>query len=214
MFNFLFNSFKPFKPKRVSITKSYSLKLKTHINDDYILELMRAPSARKMEQGLKLMMDQYQERLYWMIRKMVEDHDDANDVLQNCFIKAYRSVNGFKGNSKLYTWLYRIASNEAITFLNKRKKRSTSNLEGIEGTSNNSLKADAFFDENQAQIWLQNAIQTLPDKQKEVFLMRYYDELSYREMTEILGTSTGALKASYHHAVKKIERFFRGVESH
>lgn len=138
---------------------------------------------------------------------MVTSHDDANDVVQNTFIKVYKSIEKFNKDSKLYTWMYRIATNESLTFLKKRKKKQTESIDGEEYSLENVLSFDPYFDGNAAEIILQKAILILPDKQKAVFNLRYYDEMSYKDMSESLGTSVGALKASYHHAVKKIEDF-------
>jgi RNA polymerase sigma-70 factor, ECF subfamily len=166
---------------------------------------MRDPVT--LERGLKLLMDRYQAPLYQHLRHMLTDHDDTHDVLQNCFIKAYRNIGQFEGKSKLYTWLYRIASNEAITFLNNRKRRAVDSIDE-NNVLGNALKADAPIDGELLQLQLEQAMETLPQKQKLVFTLRYYDELPYEEMSKILHTSVGALKASYHHAVKKIEHFF------
>ena len=174
--------------------------------DEEILALLRATTTAN--KGFELLMNDYQERLYWHIRRMVLDHDDANDVLQNTFIKVFKGHHNFKGQSKLFTWLYRIATNETMTFLKKRKKhQSESNDEQMA-----MLKADPFFDAEGIQEKLLRAIVSLPDKQKAVFQLRYYNEMSYQDMSEVLGTSEGALKASYHHAVKKIELFFNEKE--
>ncbi|MCB9302350.1 MAG: RNA polymerase sigma factor [Lewinellaceae bacterium] len=181
----------------------------TAISEDHILRLLDEP--RTYEQGFRFLMEQYQERLYWHIRRMVIDHEDANDVLQNCFIKVYRSIQNFEGKSKLYTWLYRIATNEAITFLNQKKRRAASSIDEEESPLSNQLEADAYFDGDELQQRLQNALEQLPEKQRLVFNLRYYDEMGYQEMSDVLGTSVGALKASYHHAVKKVEAFIRGV---
>jgi len=181
-----------------------------NIADDYILSLLRVETS--YEKGFRLLMEKYQERLYWHIRRMVTEHDDANDVIQNTFIKVFKSIQRFEGKSKLYTWLYRIATNEAITFINKKKKKQTNSIDGEDNNLVNQLKADEFFDGDEAQIRLQQAISELPEKQKEVFNLRYFNEMSYKEMSEIVGTSVGALKASYHHAVKKIESYFRETE--
>lgn len=159
----------------------------------------------RQQQGFRLLLEQYQERLYWHIRRMVVEHEDANDVLQNCLLKVFRNISKFKQQAKLYTWLYRIATNEAITFLNKKKRLATTSLDSEEGVYIEQIKADSFFDGDAAQQKLQRAIQKLPEKQKLVFNMRYYDEMPYLDISEILETSVGALKASYHHAVKKIE---------
>lgn len=174
--------------------------------DEQILTLMR--DAHTLERGLKLLMDKYQSPLYRHLRRMVNDHEDANDLLQNCFIKAYRHIGQFEGKSKLYTWLYRIAANEAVTFLNGKKRRATDSIDVHERFLGNTLHADEPVDGEALQQQLQRAMDTLPQKQKLVFSLRYYDELPYEEMSQILQTSVGALKASYHHAVKKIEHFF------
>ena len=154
----------------------------------------------------------YQERLYWHIRKMVLVHEDADDVLQNTFLKAWRSLDTFRGDSKLSTWLYRIAINESITFLNKRRAESDFASDEEASFLLAGLQADQYFDGDELQLMLQEAILTLPDKQRQVFNMRYFDEMKYEEMSEILGTSVGALKASYHIASKKIEEFFNERE--
>ena len=150
----------------------------------------------------------YQRPLYNHIRNMVLNHDDTDDVLQNTFIKIFRHLNGFKGESKLFSWMYRIATNEAITFINQKAKRNGfSTSEAFQTKAVDNLKADPDFDGDEIQLKLQKAIATLPPKQQLVFKMKYFDELKYEEISEILGTSTGALKASYHHAVKKIEDY-------
>ncbi|MEZ4947832.1 MAG: sigma-70 family RNA polymerase sigma factor [Saprospiraceae bacterium] len=177
-----------------------------NISDEQILTLLQNGSHTDVERGLRLMMDKYQERLYWSIRKMVMSHDDANDILQNCFIKAYRNIDSFERKAKLFTWLYRIGINESITFLNKKKKEATASLDDGESGLANNLKSDDYFDGDDAQKRLLKAIETLPEKQKVVFKLRYYDEMPYEEMSEILETSVGALKASFHHAVKKVEQ--------
>jgi RNA polymerase sigma-70 factor, ECF subfamily len=188
--------------------------LQTSVNDtsdDQILSFCREKA--KIEKGFKLLMLKYQERLYWHIRRMVFEHEDANDVIQNTFIKVFKNIHKFEGKSKLYTWLYRIATNEAITFLNKRNKKSTASLDNEEYNLENQLKADDYFDGDEIQRKLHDALNRLPEKQKAVFNLRYFEEMKYDEMSEILGTSVGALKASYHHAVKKIENYLKGVAS-
>lgn len=170
-------------------------------------------NAQTAERGFSLLLDKYQQRLYWHIRRMVIHHEDANDVLQNCLIKVFRNIQKFEQKSKLYTWLYRIATNEAITFLNQKKRKIHTSLDEVESPMVHQLEADPYFEGSQAQLQLQKAIATLPDKQKLVFQMRYFEEMSYQDMSDILETSVGALKASYHHAVKKIEHFVRNVES-
>jgi RNA polymerase sigma factor (sigma-70 family) len=180
------------------------------IADERILALMQ--TGGNAERGFRLLVEKYQERLYWQIRRLVYDHEDANDVLQNCFIKIFRSLHNFEGKSKLYTWLYRIATNEAITFLNKKKLKYAASLDNEESSLSNQLQADRYFDGDEAQRRLQEAIVRLPEKQRIVFNLRYFDEMSYADMSEVLETSEGALKASFHHAVKKIESYVSGVE--
>ncbi len=147
----------------------------------------------------------YQERLYWHIRKMVIDHDDSDDVLQNTMIKIWRSLSSFRAESGLYTWLYRIATNEALSFLKQKKKKAFAPWVDVEEQMSETLEADPWFNGDEIQLKLQQAILKLPEKQRIVFNMKYFDQVKYKEMSEILGTSVGALKASYHHAVKKIE---------
>lgn len=159
------------------------------------------------EAAFRELLKLYKERLYWHIRKIVISHDDADDVLQNTFIKVYRSISKFKGESKLYSWLYRIATNEAITLINKNVKRLQISNETHQNNAINNLTADVYFEGNDIQIQLQKAIATLPQKQQLVFNMRYFEEMKYKEMADILETSEGALKASYHIATKKIETF-------
>ena len=168
-------------------------------------------NAATQERGFRELMRTHQERLYWHVRRMVQDHEDANDILQNTLIRAYRSIDRFKGESRIYTWLYRIATNECITFLNKKKNTNILSMDNDELLSwQDQLPSDtplASSDDILAK--LDRAIATLPDKQRLVFNMRYYDELAYKDMSEMLGTSEGALKASFHHAARKIEDFLR-----
>ncbi len=179
----------------------------TSITDQEILAKFSKASTK--EQAFGLLLKKYQEKLYWHVRRIVVDHEDANDVLQNIFIKVWKNLDRFQQNSKLYTWLYRIATNESLTFINQRKRKSAAPLQTDDYDLSAQLKADPYFDGDEIQIKLQNAIERLPEKQKLVFLMRYYDGLKYDDMSEVLSTSVGALKASYHHAVKKIERYLK-----
>ncbi len=174
------------------------------ITDEHIITLLRTPA--QYERGFSLLMQRYQEQLYWHIRRMVTEHEDANDVVQNTFVKVFRGFHTFEEKSKLYTWLYRIATNEALTFLQKQKQKKTSSIDDNESGIVHQIQADSFFDGDKTQLLLKNAIAELPDKQRLVFNMRYYEEMPYEEMSKILDTSVGALKASFHHAVKKIER--------
>lgn len=175
--------------------------------DEQILELLR--SERTFERGFRLLMAQYRERLYWQIRRLVLAHDDADDVLQNTFIKIYKGILSFEGKSKLYTWLYRIATNEALTYLQSKRRQASTSLDDTASLLANRLQADEWFDGDEVQIRLQKAIAQLPEKQRLVFNLRYYQELPYEEMSAMLDTSVGALKASFHHAAKKIEAVFR-----
>ncbi len=150
----------------------------------------------------------YSEPLYWQIRRMVNNHDDANDLLQNTFMKAWSAIEQFRGDAKLSTWLYKIAINESITFLEKERKRNNISLDDEESFLINTIEADQNVDGDELALKLRKAIASLPEKQRLVFNMKYYEEMKYEQMSEILGTSVGALKASYHLAVKKIEQFF------
>lgn len=174
-------------------------------SEEKLLELLRNPKT--LRQGFAQLVAEYSERIYWQIRKMVLSHDDANDIMQDVFIKAWTNIDNFRGEAKLTTWLYRIAINESITFLNKKRSQNNVSVDDDDSYLMNSLESDAYFDGNEAQKLLQNAILKLPEKQRLVFNMKYFDEMKYEDMSEILGTSVGALKASYHHAVKKIENF-------
>jgi RNA polymerase sigma-70 factor (ECF subfamily) len=176
-----------------------------HHTDQEILEMYKDEHARNM--SIHYMIQKYQQKLYWHIRKIVLSHDDTDDVLQNTFIKAWKGMENFKEESKLYTWLYRIATNESITFLRQKQRKNTTSLDSIEHSLSNSLESDSFFKADAIQMKLQKAILTLPEKQRIVFNMRYYDEMPYEQMSEILETSEGALKASYHHAAKKVEEY-------
>jgi RNA polymerase sigma factor (sigma-70 family) len=193
------------------MTKIFRKNLKTairmtHTEDKELLLLFRDASTK--ERAFTRIIKKYQEKLYWHIRRMVVEHEDANDVLQNMFIKVWNGLENFREDSQLYTWLYRIATNESLTFLEQRKKRMAISIDGSEETGlTNSIKADKHFDPNKLEWKLQVAIQKLPEKQRVVFSLRYYDEMPYEEMSRVLETSEGALKASYHHAVKKIEDF-------
>lgn len=171
--------------------------------------LNRLQSPNDKESAFRELITLYKERLYWHIRKIVISHDDADDVLQNTFIKVFRSIDNFKGDSKLYSWMYRIATNESITYINKRAKRMQISNEEVQQRAVNNLPADVYFEGDAIQLKLQQALATLPQKQQIVFNMKYFDDLKYKEISEILETSEGALKASYHLAVKKIEAYLK-----
>jgi len=167
--------------------------------------IQQLKDERTQEMAFRELMSQYKERLYWHIRKMVISHDDTDDVLQNTFVKIFRNIANFKAESKLYSWMYRIATNEAITFINKRAKEKKVDISDFQYQLAENLEADVHFDGNEIQLKLQKAVARLPQKQQLVFNMKYFDDMKYKEISEILETSVGSLKASYHHAVKKIE---------
>jgi RNA polymerase sigma-70 factor (ECF subfamily) len=171
--------------------------------DRDIIEGMKIPG--KKEAAFTRLVEKYQERLYWHIRKIVIDHEDTDDVLQNTFLKIWKSLSDFRSDSMLFTWLYRIATNEALSFLKQKRRKAFSALDDTENKLAEQLESDPYFDGDEIQLKLQQSILKLPEKQRVVFNMKYFDGLKYEEMAEILGTSVGALKASYHHAVKKIE---------
>jgi RNA polymerase sigma factor (sigma-70 family) len=171
---------------------------------EFIQELLN-PKTQNI--AFEKLLKDFQKPLYNHIRNIVLNHDDADDVLQNTFIKVFQYLNKFKGESKLFSWVYRIATNEALTFLNQKAKMNNISSETLQNKTIDNLRSDVYFDGNEIQIKLQKAIATLPEKQQLVFKMKYFQELKYEEISEILGTSVGALKASYHHAVKKIETF-------
>ena len=177
-----------------------------NLQDDKELLLQFRDSTTK-ERAYTSIIRKYQERLYWHVRRMVVEHEDANDVLQNMFIKVWKGLENFREDSQLYTWLYRIATNECLTFLEQQKKRASVSISDEESGLSQKIKADSHFDANKLEWKLQLAIQQLPEKQRIVFNLRYYDEMPYEEMSKVLETSEGALKASYHHAAKKIEDF-------
>ncbi len=175
------------------------------LSDKELLEQFNNPDTQNY--AFNLLVRQYQKRLYWHIRKILIDHDDTDDVLQNVFIKVWKNLHNFKGESQLFTWLFRIATNESINFLNQKKKRAGVPLDAVSSFLANNLESDSYFKGDEIQAKLQKAILTLPDKQRIVFNMKYFDAMKYEEMSGILETSVGALKASYHHAVKKIENY-------
>ncbi len=166
-------------------------------------------TKKTQAQAFEVLVSTYKERLYWQIRGIVLNHDDADDVLQNTFIKVYKNIDGFKGDSKLFSWIYRIATNEALSFIKQRAKlQGITDIDYQEKLVSN-LQADVFFEGDEIQLKLQQAIATLPEKQKLVFNMKYFQELKYEEISEIIDTSVGGLKASYHLAVKKVEQYLK-----
>jgi RNA polymerase sigma factor (sigma-70 family) len=171
-------------------------------SDNNITEILKTD----LNKGFRLVVDKYSSRLYWHIRRLVILHEDADDALQNTFINAWRSFGEFRNESAIYTWLYTIATNEALTLINKRKKNSAISIDDLGSYFENSHEGSTWFDGDEAQVKLQNAILELPEKQRIVFNLKYFDEMPYEDMSKVLKTSVGALKASYHHAVKKIEK--------
>jgi RNA polymerase sigma-70 factor (ECF subfamily) len=179
--------------------------MSVQVDDAEILRKFQDEKTRN--EAFNLLLKKYQQKLYWHIRRMVIDHDDADDLIQDTFVKVWKNLPGFRSDAQLYTWMYRIATNECITFLNKKKQKNNIPLDDVSYELADTLADSSYFNGDQAQLKLQQAILTLPEKQRLVFNMKYYDDMKYEEMSEVLGTSVGALKASFHLAVKKIESF-------
>lgn len=175
------------------------------MEDKELLTKIRNPDSRNY--GFNMLVRSYQQRVYWHVRKMVIDHDDADDLTQEVFIKIHRYIDTFREDSQLFTWIYRIATNECLTFLNKKKRRFFLPIGDVEGELNSKLDSSSLVTGDEIEKKLQKALLKLPDKQRLVFNMKYFEDLSYEQMSEVTGTSVGALKASYHHATKKIEEF-------
>jgi RNA polymerase sigma-70 factor (ECF subfamily) len=182
------------------------LQLASLQTDDNITELLK----KDLNKGFRLVVEKYSSKLYWHIRRLVILHEDADDALQNTFINAWKGIGDFRSESALYTWLYKIATNEALTLINKRKRNSAVSIDDLGSYFENSHEGSTWFDGDEAQVKLQNAILQLPEKQRIVFNLKYFEEMPYEEMSRVLDTSEGALKASYHHAVKKIEKSLGG----
>ena len=176
---------------------------------DEITLVKELQKAQTKEKAFKKLITEYKERLYWHIRKIVISHDDADDVLQNTFIKVFKGIDKFKQDSKLYSWMYRIATNESITFINKRARERNIDITEMKQEMVSNLQSDRWFSGNDIELILQEAVATLPEKQQLVFNMKYFDHMKYQEISDILNTSVGGLKASYFHAVKKIELFIK-----
>jgi RNA polymerase sigma-70 factor (ECF subfamily) len=172
------------------------------ITDEYIICLFR---EKKQEKAFRLLVDKYKERLYWHVRKILISHEDADDILQNSFVKIWQGLEHFRFDSQLYTWMYRIATNEALNFLQEKRRKVYGNSDEISDFLINTLESDLYFGGDDIQKELQRAILTLSDRQRVVFNMRYYDDMSYEEIAQILNVTIGTLKATYHNAVKKIE---------
>jgi len=179
--------------------------MSVQVDDAEILRKFQDEKTRN--EAFNLLLKKYQQKLYWHVRRMVVDHDDADDLIQDTFVKVWKNLPGFRNDAQLYTWMYRIATNECITFLNKKKQKNNIPLDDVAYELADTLADSSYFNGDQAQLKLQQAILTLPEKQRLVFNMKYYDDMKYEEMSDVLGTSVGALKASFHLAVKKIEAF-------
>jgi|TARA_B100001059_G_C17781483_1_gene554491 RNA polymerase sigma-70 factor (ECF subfamily) len=177
------------------------------IDEEELIIALKSPN--ESEKAFRVLVDQYKERLYWHIRKIVLNHEDTDDILQNTFIKIYKNIHKFEGKSKLYTWIYRIATNESITFLNKNAKMKNITIGEVKNKLIENLESDIYFEGNQIQILFQKAINTLPQKQQLVFNMKYFEDHTYEDLSEILETSVGGLKSSYHIAVKKITAYIK-----
>jgi RNA polymerase sigma-70 factor (ECF subfamily) len=180
-------------------------------NDDRAL-IADLKQENKRDLAFHELVKKYQERLYWHIRKIVINHDDTDDVLQNTFIKVWRNIDSFREESSLFTWLYRIATNESITFLNSKKQKNMLSLNDVTDYLMENLTTDPYFEGDRMQMELQKAILQLPEKQRIVFNLKYFEEMKYDDMAKVLNTSVGALKASYHHAVKKVEEYLKNIE--
>lgn len=176
-------------------------------DENTIIEQLHNPQTQRA--AFETVVNQYSEQLYWQIRRMVLSHDDANDLLQNTFIKAWTHIDYFRGDAKIATWLYRIALNECLTFLSKQQNSQAVPLDDPQASAISKLESDPYFNGDETQLLLQKAIQALPEKQRMVFNLKYYQDMKYEEISEFLGTTVGALKASYHYAVKKIEAFLK-----
>lgn len=175
------------------------------MEEELIIEKIRNDETRNY--GFNLLVREYQERIYWHVRKMVIDHDDADDLVQDIFVKVWKNLGSFREDSKLYTWIYRIATNECLTFLKKKKRKFFVPINDVASELSDKLDAGDQISGDEIQLKLQKALLKLPDKQRMVFNMKYFDEMKFQEISDITNTSVGALKASYHHAVKKIEEF-------
>jgi RNA polymerase sigma factor (sigma-70 family) len=175
------------------------------LEDHQIIENFKDPSTKN--KAFNALLEKYQQRIYWHIRKIVIDHDDTDDVIQEVLIKIYKNLSGFREASQLYTWLYRIATNEALTFLKRKQKKFAYSLEDVNNELENKLSSGSYINGDEIQLKLQRAILTLPEKQRLVFNMKYFDDLKYQEISDILGTSVGGLKANFHLAVKKIQDY-------
>ena len=185
--------------------------MSARFDEENVLRMLQEDDATQ-RRAFAMIVEEFGQQLYWQIRRLVLNHDDANDVLQETLIQAWKNIDYFRGESKLSTWLYRIAINQSLNFLNKQKAQQSISMDNEEASVANQLESNPYFDGEKAQRLLQQALTTLPDKQRLVFNLRYFDELTYTEISEIIGSSVGALKADYHLAVKKISKFFEDAD--
>lgn len=197
------------KPEVLNLFEGSKSKIKKLVLIDEIALVEELQNIQTKEKAFRILIKEYKERLYWHIRKIVISHDDADDVLQNTFIKVFKGIANFKQDSKLYSWMYRIATNESITFINKRARERNIDITEMKQELVSNLQSDRWFSGNDIELILQEAVATLPEKQQLVFNMKYFDHMKYQEISNILDTSVGGLKASYFHAVKKIELFIK-----
>ena len=197
------------KPEVLNLFEGSKSKIKKLVLIDEIALVEELQNIQTKEKAFRILIKEYKERLYWHIRRIVISHDDADDVLQNTFIKVFKGIDNFKQDSKLYSWMYRIATNESITFINKRARERNIDISEMKQEMISNLQSDRWFSGNDIEIILQEAVATLPEKQQLVFNMKYFDHMKYQEISDILETSVGGLKASYFHAVKKIELYIK-----
>ena len=181
--------------------------MKLNWTDEEIIEKIQ--DEKTVNYGFNLLMDKYQEKVYWVIRRMVIEHDSADDIAQETFVKVWKNIESFKKDSKLYTWIYRIATNEALNHLRKKKRRFFLPIGDVEHELSSSLETDIHYSGDQIQLKLQKALLKLPEKQRLVFNMKYFEEMKFKDIAEVMDVSVGSLKAQYHHAVKKIEKFIQ-----
>ena len=197
------------KPEVLNLFEGSKSKIKKLVLIDEIALVEELQNIQTKEKAFRILIKEYKERLYWHIRRIVISHDDADDVLQNTFIKVFKGIDNFKQDSKLYSWMYRIATNESITFINKRARERNIDITEMKQELVSNLQSDRWFSGNDIELILQEAVATLPEKQQLVFNMKYFDHMKYQEISDILDTSVGGLKASYFHAVKKIELYIK-----
>jgi len=197
------------KPEVLNLFEGSKSKIKKLVLIDEIALVEELQNIQTKEKAFRILIKEYKERLYWHIRKIVISHNDTDDVLQNTFIKVFKGIDNFKQDSKLYSWMYRIATNESITFINKRARERNIDITEMKQELVSNLQSDRWFSGNDIELILQEAVATLPEKQQLVFNMKYFDHMKYQEISDILDTSVGGLKASYFHAVKKIELFIK-----